>query len=73
MTFEERCQEWYQSLPDDLRAEVRSVVGLLPEWMVVSLERVNIPVIPVDMTDGHNEHGYLMPTALMTFLADAPS
>ncbi|MCU1393165.1 MAG: hypothetical protein JWM34_1593 [Ilumatobacteraceae bacterium] len=68
MTFDERCRQWYCMLSDDLQAEAREVVGIMPDWMVVSLERADIPVIACEMTDGHVQHGYLMPTALMTFL-----
>jgi hypothetical protein len=70
MDFDDKCRAWFRSLPDELRAEVRGTVGLIPEWMVVSLERANIPVVPVELPGGNTESAYLMPTPLILFLAD---
>lgn len=72
MDFEDKCRAWFRALPDELRGEVRATVGLIPDWMVVSLERADIPVVPVHMTDGRKVDGYLMPTPLMLFLSDLP-
>ncbi|MCU1393155.1 MAG: hypothetical protein JWM34_1583 [Ilumatobacteraceae bacterium] len=69
MKFEDKCREWYRALPDELRAEARDTVGVIPEWMVVSLQRAEIPVVPCEIADGHTDHGYLMPAALILFLA----
>ena len=71
--FDVKCREWFRSLPDELRAEVRATIGLIPDWMVVSLERADISVVAVHKTDGRRVDGYLMPSALMLFLAELPS
>lgn len=72
MDFDAKCRVWFHSLPDEFRAEVLSTVGMIPDWMVVSLERSDIPVVAVHITDGRKVDGYLMPAALMVFLADLP-
>ncbi len=68
MTFADACTTWFDGLPDDLRHEVRTVVGPMPDWMTESLGRAGLAVIDAEMADGST--GQLMPTALAVFLAD---
>ncbi|MCU1393218.1 MAG: hypothetical protein JWM34_1646 [Ilumatobacteraceae bacterium] len=70
VVFSEKCLAWYAALPDDLQAEVRGIVGIIPDWVVASLEAAGIPAVAVEVDGGPPL--YLMPTSLMLYLADKP-
>ena len=71
MPYTEKCIAWYRSLSSEQQAEVRGIVGLIPDWVRDSLAAAGIPVVPVE-ADGLARDDALMPTALMIYLADPP-